>query len=63
MFKIIKDPYVASQYAEAGLLWWVGEEGGGELSCIRTCDIAPGTGGMYVAAFAPKGVFGILLED
>jgi hypothetical protein len=63
MFKIIKDPDTASQYAAAGLLWWVSEEDGGEQVYIVTCDITPDDSGPYVIEYAPKGVFGILLED
>lgn len=69
MFKIIKDPDVAAQYADANLLWWVSKQDGGEGTMLITTPVGPakaladGSAHRYVRANSHRGIFGICVED
>ncbi len=61
MFKVIRDPELALQYQEAGLLWWIGEEHGGPkwYSTYKYGDYARNA----VYTDVANGAVGIYLED
>lgn len=61
MFKIIKDPELALQYQEAGLLWWIGEEHGGPKH--YSTYPYPGYSDLDMRIDIADGAVGILLEE
>lgn len=61
MYQIIKDLNLACQYRDAGLLWWVSYESGGEAPGI--CHLQTTVGHQTIRDNITRGCFGICVEE
>ena len=60
-YKIIKDPDLACELRDAGLLWWVSKANGGEESGIYHIPVCVGY--KTIRDNIHRGCFGIYLEE